>query len=73
MQIYFLNIGRMIVQLIFKKVLNYRLNQSIIYLKTNFTPLLKYLDENLIKNFIRHSKSPTGAPILFVKKKDGSL
>ena len=35
--------------------------------------LREYLDENLAKNFIQHSKSPTGAPILFVKKKDGSL
>jgi len=35
--------------------------------------LRDYLDENLTKNFIRHSKSPAGAPILFVKKKDGSL
>ena len=35
--------------------------------------LWEYLDENLAKNFIRHSKSLAGAPILFVKKKDGSL
>jgi len=35
--------------------------------------LQDYLDENLVKNFIRHSKSHAGAPILFVKKKDGSL
>ena len=35
--------------------------------------LQKYIDENLSKNFIQHSKSPAGAPILFVKKKDGSL
>jgi hypothetical protein len=35
--------------------------------------LRDYLDENLAKNFIRHSKSPEDAPILFVKKKDGSL
>jgi len=35
--------------------------------------LRDYLDENLAKNFIRHSKSPARAPILFVKKKDGSL
>ena len=35
--------------------------------------LREYLDENLVKNFFRHSKSPAGAPILFVKKKDGSL
>jgi hypothetical protein len=35
--------------------------------------LWKYLDENLDKNFIWHSKSPAGTPILFVKKKYGSL
>jgi hypothetical protein len=35
--------------------------------------LQDYFDENLAKNFIQHSKSPAGAPILFVKKKDGSL
>ena len=32
-----------------------------------------YLDENLVTGTIRPSKSPFGAPILFVKKKDGSL
>ena len=35
--------------------------------------LREYLDENLAKGFIQHSQSPAGAPILFVKKKDGSL
>ena len=35
--------------------------------------LKKYLKENLKKGFIRKSSSPAGAPILFVKKKDGSL
>ena len=35
--------------------------------------LRTYLDENLEKGFIQPSKSPVGAPILFVKKKDGSL
>ena len=35
--------------------------------------LQKYLNENLAKNFIRHSKSLTGTPILFIKKKDSSL
>jgi hypothetical protein len=33
----------------------------------------KYLQENLDKGFIRKSSAPCGAPILFVKKKDGSL
>ena len=32
-----------------------------------------YMHENLTRGFIRHSKSPARAPILFVKKKDGSL
>jgi hypothetical protein len=35
--------------------------------------LKDYIEKNLAKNFIRHSKSLTGAPIFFVKKKDGSL
>ena len=35
--------------------------------------LKDYIDENLANEFIRPSKSPSGAPILFAKKKDGSL
>ena len=35
--------------------------------------LRMYLDENLSKGFIQPSESSVGAPILFVKKKDGSL
>ena len=35
--------------------------------------LREYIDENLANGFIRHSRSPAGAPIFFVKKKDGSL
>jgi len=35
--------------------------------------LQKYIDKNLEKRFIQHSKSLDGALILFVKKKDGSL
>lgn len=35
--------------------------------------LSEWLDENLLKGFIRPSKSPAAAPILFVKKKDGTL
>ncbi|TPX54573.1 hypothetical protein PhCBS80983_g05887, partial [Powellomyces hirtus] len=33
----------------------------------------EYLEENLAKEFIRPSRSSAAAPILFVKKKDGSL
>jgi hypothetical protein len=35
--------------------------------------LRKYIDENLKNGRIRESKSPAGAPILFVPKADGSL
>ena len=35
--------------------------------------LREYLDENLDKGFVVPSESPAAAPILFVKKKDGSL
>ena len=35
--------------------------------------LRTYVDEILEKGFIQPSKSPTVPPILFVKKKDGSL
>ena len=35
--------------------------------------LREFLDENINSGFIRQSTSPHGAPILFVKKKDGSL
>jgi hypothetical protein len=35
--------------------------------------LHKFIDEYLQKGFIRPSKSPAGAPVLFIKKKDGSL
>ena len=34
--------------------------------------LKKQLDELLMKGFVQPSKSPYGAPVLFVKKKDGS-
>jgi hypothetical protein len=35
--------------------------------------LKDYLDDSLAKGAIRPSKSPAGAPLLFVKKKDGTL
>jgi len=35
--------------------------------------LRKYIEDNLRKGFIRHSQSPCGAPILLVKKPDGTL
>ena len=35
--------------------------------------LCTYLAENIVKGFIQPSKSPDGAPILFVKNKDVSL
>ena len=35
--------------------------------------LKKWLEENLKKGFIRASSSPSSAPILFVRKGDGSL
>ena len=41
--------------------------------ETELAALREYLDENLKKGFIVPSESPAGAPILFVKKKDGSL
>jgi hypothetical protein len=33
----------------------------------------KYLEENLSKGWIHLSKSPVSAPIVFVRKKDGSI
>jgi len=35
--------------------------------------LRKFLDENITTGLLRSSSSPHGAPVLFVKKKDGSL
>ena len=35
--------------------------------------LKEYIEENLAKGFIRHSSSPAGAPVLFVKKATSSL
>jgi hypothetical protein len=44
----------------------------------NLTPeelvvLREYIDKNLKRGFITHSQSPCGAPVLFVKKSDGTL
>jgi hypothetical protein len=41
--------------------------------RTELEELKRWLEENLSKGFIRASSSPAGAPILFVKKEDGSL
>jgi len=41
--------------------------------KPELQALRQWIDENLSKGFIRASSSPAGTPILFVKKKDGSL
>ena len=41
--------------------------------ETELQVLKEYIDENLRKRFIQPSTSPFGAPVLFVKKPDGSL
>ena len=35
--------------------------------------LRKFIDENIAMGFIYPSRSPHGAPVLFIQKKDGSL
>jgi hypothetical protein len=45
----------------------YSLSQS------KFQSLREFVDEHLNMGFIRPSLSPHGAPVLFIKKKDGSL
>lgn len=40
---------------------------------TELSTLRDYLEDALQKGWITHSKSPAGAPILFVPKKDGGL
>ncbi len=42
-------------------------------LPLELTVLRKFLEENIQNSFIHPSKSPWGSPVLFVKKKDGSL
>jgi len=41
--------------------------------ESELVTLWEFIDEHLAMGFIRSSKSPFGAPVLFVKKKDGSL
>ena len=41
--------------------------------ETQLAALREYLTDSLRKGWIRPSKSPAGAPILFVPKKDGGL
>jgi hypothetical protein len=41
--------------------------------ETELKVLRDYIDDNLARGWIRPSKSSAGAPILFAKKKDGSL
>jgi len=41
--------------------------------ESELVTLREFIDEHLAMGFIRSSKSPFGAPVLFVKKKNGSL
>lgn len=41
--------------------------------EVELTTLRQYIDKHLANEFIRPSKSPAGAPILFVKKPSGGL
>ena len=41
--------------------------------ETELKVLRQYIEDNLKKGHIRESKSPAGYPVIFVKKKDGSL
>jgi hypothetical protein len=63
----------MIVPLIFSQAKSHHGGQSIICHQLSWRFFANTFDENLRNSFIRHSKSPAGAPIFFVKKKDGSL
>jgi hypothetical protein len=67
------NIVHMITPLILEEKPNFHSGLSITYHKMNFVVIHEYIDENLAKGLIRHSKSLVNASILFVKKKDGYL
>jgi Reverse transcriptase (RNA-dependent DNA polymerase) len=41
--------------------------------KSKLKVIKNFIDEYLVKGFIRPSQSPAGAPVVFAKKKDGSL
>ena len=41
--------------------------------QTELIALREFIDEHLATGFIRPSRYPYGAPVLFAKKKDGSL
>jgi hypothetical protein len=41
--------------------------------QTGLTALREFIDEHIATGFIRPSRSPHGAPVLFAKKKDGGL
>ena len=41
--------------------------------QTELVALREFIDEHLATGFIRPLRSPYGAPVLFAKKKDGSL
>jgi hypothetical protein len=46
------------------------LDPSMICHNTNLQLFMNISTKNVEKGFIQHSKFPTGAPIIFVKKKD---
>jgi hypothetical protein len=41
--------------------------------KSELKVIKNFIDEYLAKGFIRPSQSPAGTPVVFAKKKDGSL
>jgi hypothetical protein len=59
--------------LILEREHNFHLGWFITYHKMNFVVLCEYINENLEKGLIWHSKSLVSAPILLVKKEDGYL